>query len=262
MFCRRAGTSYGADRTLGGGKSTIFNLLLDFYRPQNGTITIDGQRLGEVSRQSVQANIAYVDKSHLFRGTMRDNIICGMPDATEAQLIAAAKAAHIHDYITSLPLGYNAQVGEFGSHIPLGQRRRVAVARALIKNAPIVLLDKPTASLDSESEQKVQEALRRLCAGKTTLVIAHRLNTIIDANCVHVVDNSEIVESGRHNILLRHGGRYATLFHLRISGNQALLPANSDGACLIGATASRDPLLGLRCQFSQNVVKQRVGALR
>ena len=214
----------------GGGKSTIFNLLLDFYRPQNGTITIDGQRLGEVSRQSVRANIAYVGQEpFLFRGTIRDNIICGMPDATEAQLIAAAKAAHIHDFITSLPLGYNAQVGEFGSHLSLGQRQRVAVARALIKNAPIVLLDEPTASLDSESEQKVQEALRRLCAGKTTLVIAHRLNTIIDANCIHVVDNSEIVESGRHNILLRHGGRYATLFHLQFPGNQALLPANSDG---------------------------------
>lgn len=214
----------------GGGKSTIFNLLLDFYRPQNGTITIDGQRLGEVSRQSVRANIAYVGQEpFLFRGTIRDNIICGMPDATEAQLIAAAKAAHIHDFITSLPLGYNAQVGEFGSHLSLGQRQRVAVARALIKNAPIVLLDEPTASLDSKSEQKVQEALRRLCAGKTTLVIAHRLNTIIDANCIHVVDNSEIVESGRHNILLRHGGRYATLFHLQFPGNQALLPANSDG---------------------------------
>jgi subfamily B ATP-binding cassette protein MsbA len=204
----------------GGGKSTIFSLLLDFYQPQGGVIAIDGGHLGNVSRKSVRANIAYVGQEpFLFRGSIRDNIMCGKPDASEAELIAAAKVAHAHEFITSFPLGYDSPVGEFGSLLSLGQRQRVAVARALIKDAPIVLLDEPTASLDSESEHKVQEAMRRLCAGKTTLVIAHRLNTIVDADCIHVVENGAIVESGRHGELLRKDGRYATFFRLQFREN-------------------------------------------
>lgn len=212
----------------GGGKSTIFSLLLDFYRPQSGAVAIDGQHLGEVTRKSVRANIAYVGQEpFLIRGSIRENIMCGKPDATEAELIAAAKGAHAHDFIMSFPLGYDSPVGESGSQLSLGQRQRVAVARALIKDAPIVLLDEPTASLDSESEQKVQEAVRRLCRGKTTLVIAHRLNTIVDADCIHVVENGAIVESGRHGELLRKEGRYATFFRLQFPDNQeqAAVPA-------------------------------------
>ncbi len=212
----------------GGGKSTIFSLLLDFYQPQSGTIAVDGRRIGDVSRKSVRASIAYVGQEpFLFRGSIRDNIVCGMPDATEIEMIAAAKGAHIHDFITGLPLGYDAPVGEAGSRLSLGQRQRVAVARALIKNAPIVLLDEPTASLDSESEQKVQEALRRLCAGKTTLVIAHRLNTIVDADHIHVVENGAIVESGAHGKLLGQGGRYATFFRLQFPGERQPRPGNT-----------------------------------
>jgi ATP-binding cassette subfamily B protein len=204
------------------------SLLLDFYRPQSGVIAIDGRHIGDVSRKSVRANIAYVGQEpFLFLGSIRDNIMCGMPDATEAQLFAAAKGAHAHDFITSFPLGYDTPVGEFGSHLSLGQRQRVAVARALIKNAPIILLDEPTASLDSESEQKVQEALHRLCAGKTTLVIAHRLNTIANADCIHVVENGAIVESGPHGELLRRGGRYATFFRLQFPGNREQLLAHT-----------------------------------
>jgi ATP-binding cassette, subfamily B, bacterial MsbA len=200
----------------GGGKSTIFSLLLDFYRAQSGAVAIDGQNLGDVTRKSVRGSIAYVGQEpFLFRGSIRDNIMCGKADATEAELVAAATDAQAHDFIASFPLGYDSEVGEFGSQLSLGQRQRVSVARALIKNAPIVLLDEPTSSLDSESERKVQEALRRLCTGKTTLVIAHRLNTIVDADCIHVVEQGKIVESGRHAELLRRGGRYATFFRLQ-----------------------------------------------
>jgi ATP-binding cassette subfamily B protein len=151
--------------------------------------------------------------------------MCGRPGATEADLIAAAEGANAHDFITSFAQGYDTQVGEGGSQLSLGQRQRVAVARALIKDAPIVLLDEPTASLDNESEHKVRDAITRLCAGKTTLVIAHRLNTIIDADCIHVVEKGAIVESGRHGDLLREGGRYATFFRLQFSDNQEELPA-------------------------------------
>ncbi len=217
----------------GGGKSTIFSLLLDFYRPQSGAIEIDGYQLGDVTRKSVRGNISYVGQEpFLFRGSIRENILCGRPEATEAQLIAAAKAAHAHDFITSMPLGYNSPVGESGSHLSLGQRQRVSVARALIKNAPIVLLDEPTAALDSESEHTVQEALRRLCAGKTTLVIAHRLNTIVDADCIHVVENGQVVESGRHGDLLRKDGRYATFFRLQFPDNQEQLPVSTEDRLL------------------------------
>ena len=200
----------------GGGKSTILSLLLGFYRPQSGAITIDAQPIEEASRTSLRANISYVGQEpFLFRGTIRENILCGMPDAAEAQMVAAAKAAFAHEFIARFPLGYDSPVGQFGWQLSMGERQRVALARAIIKDAPIVLLDEPTASLDSESEKKVQESLHRLCAGRTTLVIAHRLNTITHADCIHVVEDGRVVESGRHDMLLRKGGRYTTFFRLQ-----------------------------------------------
>ncbi len=210
----------------GGGKSTILSLLLGLYHPQRGAIEIDGRPISGFTRKSVRANIAYVGQEpFLFRGTIRDNIMCGRPGATEPDLIAAAEGANAHDFIMSFAQGYDTQVGEGGSQLSLGQRQRVAVARALIKDAPIVLLDEPTASLDNESEHKVRDAIARLCAGKTTIVIAHRLNTIVDADCIHVVEKGTIVESGRHGDLLRKGGRYATFFRLQFPDNQEELPA-------------------------------------
>jgi subfamily B ATP-binding cassette protein MsbA len=210
----------------GGGKSTILNLLLGFYDAGNGTIAIDGYNIAHTSRRSLRASIAYVGQEpFLFRGSIRDNIMCGMPGAADAQIVAAAKAAFAHDFIVSFPLGYDTEVGEFGSQLSLGQRRRIAIARALIKNAPIILLDEPTASLDSESEQKLQEALCSLCAGKTTLVIAHRLNTITHADCIHVVEHGMIVESGRHDALMRKGGRYTTFFRLQFPGDNVSVAA-------------------------------------
>src|SRR5205823_1212240 len=181
-----------------------------------GAIDIDGQNIAAVSRRSLRSQIAYVGQDvFLFRGSVRENIALGRAGASENEIIAAAKAAYAHEFITAFPRGYDTPVGEHGLQLSGGQRQRVAVARALIKNAPIILLDEPTASLDSESERKVQDAIACLCEGRTTLVIAHRLHTIVHADCIHVVENGAVVESGRHESLLRQGGRYAEVFRIQ-----------------------------------------------
>ena len=201
----------------GGGKSTLLNLILRFYDIQGGAIVIDGQNIADVPRRSLRGQIGYVGQDvFLFRGTIRENIAFGKPGASEDEIVAAATAAHAHDFIMSFPLGYDTPVGEHGTQLSGGQRQRVSVARALIKNAPIVLLDEATASLDSESEQLVQEAIARLCQGRTTIVIAHRLHTIVHADRIVVVENGAIVESGRHQDLLRKGGRYASFYRLQL----------------------------------------------
>jgi len=201
----------------GGGKTTVLNLILRFYDASAGRILIDGQDIAKVSRRSLRHEIAYVGQIvHLFRGTIRENIAFGKLGASEAEIVAAAKAAHAHDFITSFPAGYETPVGEHGMQLSGGQRQRIAIARALIKDAPIILLDEATAALDSESERHVQEALNELCKGRTTLVIAHRLSTIMHADCILVVENGVVVESGRHDELLRKGGRYASFYRLQL----------------------------------------------
>src|SRR5262249_36175550 len=166
----------------GGGKSTILSLILRFYEAGSGTIEIDDQDIAARSRQSLRQQISYVGQDvFLFRGTIRENIALGKPGATEDEIVAAAKAAHAHDFIMASALGYDTPVGEHGLQLSGGERQRVSVARAFIKDAPIVLLDEPTASLDSASERLVQEAIAHLCHGRTTLVIAHRLHTIVRA---------------------------------------------------------------------------------
>ncbi len=201
----------------GGGKSTVLNLILRYYDVDSGGILIDGQNISGVSRRSLRQHIAYVGQIvHLFRGSIRYNIAIGKIGASEAEIVAAAKAAHAHDFILGFPSGYDAPVGEYGLQLSGGQRQRIAIARALIKDAPIILLDEATAALDSESERAVQEAVGELCKGRTTLVIAHRLSTIMHADCIHVVENGLIVESGRHEELLRKGGRYSTFYRLQL----------------------------------------------
>ncbi|MDI3468370.1 MAG: Lipid A export permease/ATP-binding protein MsbA [Pseudolabrys sp.] len=201
----------------GGGKSTVFNLLLRFYDLASGAITIGGQNIEAVTRQSLRHHIGYVGQdAFLFRGTIRDNIAYGRPGASEAEIMAAAKNAYAHDFIMSLPQQYDTEVGEHGMQLSGGQRQRVAIARALIKDAPVILLDEPTAALDSESELLVREAIARLCENRTTLVIAHRLHTIAHADRIHVVEGGHVVESGRHDELLRKGGRYATFYRLQL----------------------------------------------
>jgi subfamily B ATP-binding cassette protein MsbA len=201
----------------GGGKSTVLNLILRFYEIEGGTILIDGQDIAGVTRQSVRRQIAYVGQDvFLFRGTIRENIGYGKPNATDAEIMAAARAAHAHDFIMQFPQGYNTPVGEHGLQLSGGQRQRVAIARALIKSAPIILLDEATAALDSESERHVQDAIAELCKGRTTLAIAHRLSTIMHADRILVVEDGVIAESGRHEELLRRSGRYAAFYRLQL----------------------------------------------
>jgi ATP-binding cassette subfamily B protein len=219
------GMSFAAERgkltalvgTSGGGKSTVLNLIMRFYDVDSGRILIDGQDIATVSRRSLREHIAYVGQIvHLFRGSIRDNIAFGKLRASEDEIVAAAKAAHAHDFVESFRDGYDTPVGEHGLQLSGGQRQRVAIARALIKDAPIILLDEATASLDSESEHNVQEAIAELCKGRTTIAIAHRLSTIMHADCILVVEDGMIVESGRHDELLRKGGRYASFYRLQL----------------------------------------------
>ncbi len=216
----------------GGGKSTVLALLLRFHEATQGHILIDGQSIAQVARKSLRRQTAYVGQDvYLFRDTIGANIAFGKDDATQDEIVAAAKAACAHDFITGFPLGYDTPVGEHGAQLSGGQRQRIAVARALIKNAPVILLDEATAALDSESEKAVQEAIEHLCQNRTTIVIAHRLHTIMHADAILVVEGGEIVERGRHDDLLRRGGRYASFFRLQHldAGPSTLAP--------VGATA-------------------------
>jgi ATP-binding cassette subfamily B protein len=201
----------------GGGKSTVLNLLLRFYENERGLITIDGQDISKVSRRSLRQHIAYVGQDvFLFRDTIRENIAFGKPGASDDEIVAAAKAAYAHDFILSFPRGYDTPVGEHGLQLSGGQRQRVAIARALIKNAPIILLDEATAALDSESELQVREAMEHLCQGRTTLAVAHRLHTVSHADRIYVLEDGRVVESGRHDELLRKDGRYASFYRLQL----------------------------------------------
>jgi len=200
----------------GGGKSTVLALLLRLYETGSGEILIDGQNISTVSRRSLRQQTAYVGQDvYLFRATIRENIAFGRPGASHEEIIAAAKAACAHDFIMSFPNGYDTPVGEHGTQLSGGQRQRIAIARALVKNAPIILLDEATAALDSESEKQVQEAITHLCQNRTTIVIAHRLHTIMNSDAILVVEGGEIVECGRHDDLLRRNGRYASFFRLQ-----------------------------------------------
>ena len=201
----------------GGGKSTVLALLLRFYEvnagrhPDRRPVDIGACRANRCARRppmSARTSICSATR-------IRANIAFGKAGATEDEIVAAAKAACAHDFIMGFPLGYDTPVGEHGTQLSGGQRQRIAVARALIKNAPIILLDEATAALDSESERQVQEAIEHLCQNRTTIVIAHRLHTIMHADAILVVEGGEIVERGRHDELLRRGGRYASFFRLQ-----------------------------------------------
>jgi ATP-binding cassette subfamily B protein len=209
----------------GSGKTTIVNLILRFYDVERGKIAVDGQDIRQVSRHSLRRHLAYVGQDvFLFRGTIRDNIAFGKPDANEAEIVAAAKGAYAHDFIMTFPRGYDTPVGEHGLQLSGGQRQRVAIARALIKNAPIILLDEATAALDSESELAVREAMEHLCQGRTTVAIAHRLHTVSHADRICVIEEGEVVESGRHEDLLRKNGRYAAFYRLQLKQQESPAP--------------------------------------
>lgn len=197
----------------GGGKSTVISLLQRFYTPDAGVISIDGQNIQDVAIASLRKQIAFVSQDvFLFRGTIRENIAMGREGASEEDIIAAAIKAHAHEFISSFADGYATQVGEHGAQLSGGQKQRIAIARAVLKNAPILLLDEPTAALDSESERMVQEALDALKQGRTTIVVAHRLQTIVNADRICVVEGGKIAQSGTHGELIAADGAYKSYF--------------------------------------------------
>jgi len=196
----------------GGGKSTILNLIPRFYDATTGAVTIDGIDVRDVTLASLRHQIALVTQEpFLFDETIRANIAYGRPEASEEEIIEAAKAAAAHDFIQALPEGYATLVGEAGARLSGGQRQRIAIARAFLKDAPILLLDEATSALDTESEAQVQVALSRLMAGRTTILIAHRLSTVRGADRIYVIEKGRIVETGDHESLVEKGGLYARL---------------------------------------------------
>lgn len=197
----------------GSGKSTIVNLIMRLYDPDSGAVKIDGQPIDAVTFQSLRQSTAYVGQDlFLFAGTVRHNIGLGRTDATEAEIVAAAKAANAHEFIMRLANGYDTQVGEGGGNLSGGQRQRVTIARAILRNAPILILDEPTSALDSESEALIGEALEHLSKGRTTIIVAHRLSTIAKADNIVVIEGGQVVEQGAPKDLFEQNGRFQKLF--------------------------------------------------
>ena len=198
----------------GAGKTTVTSLLPRFYDPQLGAVRLDGYDVRDLTLESMGKQIGMVfQDTFLFHATIRENLLYGKPEATEAEMVAAAKAAYIHDFIASLPEGYDTVVGERGHRLSGGEKQRVAIARVILKDPRVLILDEATSNLDSESEHLIQVALRPLFEGRTSLVIAHRLSTILAADVILVMDRGELVEQGRHADLLKQDGLYARLYH-------------------------------------------------
>ncbi len=202
----------------GSGKSTLMNLLARFWDIQEGTILINGKDIRKIALSALLEQISMVFQNvYLFKDTIYNNIVMGRPDATEEEVIAAAKKARCYDFIMSLPEGFQTVVGEGGASLSGGEKQRISIARCILKDAPIVILDEATASVDADNEAAIQQALSELCKGKTLLIIAHRLNTIQDADCILVVNNGKIVERGKHNELMHNKGIYRKFVQIKES---------------------------------------------
>ncbi len=221
-FVAEAGKTTALVGRSGGGKTTVMNLILRLYDIESGEILCDGVDIKTVTRNSLRRNISYVaQENFLFKGSVRENIAMGRPGASEAEIVAAAKAAYAHDFIMGFEDGYDSQCGEHGMQLSGGQRQRIAIARAFLKDAPIILLDEATSALDSESEQAIQKALHTLCEGRTTIVIAHRLSTVAQADEICVIDRGRIVERGRHGELLAQGSTYTHIARTQFPADAA-----------------------------------------
>jgi subfamily B ATP-binding cassette protein MsbA len=205
----------------GGGKSTLTKLIPRFHDPLEGSVLWDGVDMRDARLRSLRRNIAIVtQETVLFNDTVRYNIAYSRPGATEAEVEAAARAAHAHDFIKELPAGYDTIVGERGIFLSGGQRQRLAIARAVLADASVLVLDEATSALDAESERLVQKALANLTRGRTTVVIAHRLSTVRRANLIVVIERGRIIETGKHSELLALGGAYSRLYELQFADEE------------------------------------------
>ena len=211
-----AGSTTAIVGATGAGKSTIVKLLLRLYDPQHGAIRVDGVDIRDLALADLRGIFGLVSQDvFLFHGTVRDNIAYGAPDATDAQIAEAAKLAEAHDFITALPLGYDTVVGERGQKLSGGQRQRVCLARAIVADPVVLVLDEATSAVDNETEAAIQRSLAHLAHGRTTLVIAHRLSTVRHADRIHVLQEGRVVEAGTHEELIEHGGLYAALWRVQ-----------------------------------------------
>jgi ABC-type multidrug transport system fused ATPase/permease subunit len=209
----RAGQRVGLVGHSGAGKTTLITMLMRLYEVQRGAIRIDGQNIAAVTQASLRRSIGLIPQDViLFHRTLMENIRYGRPGASDAEVLRAAERAHAHEFITALPEGYRTMVGERGVKLSGGQRQRIAIARVMLKDAPILLLDEATSALDSEVEAAIQASLYRLMEGKTVIAIAHRLSTIAAMDRLIVLDNGRVVEEGDHKTLLARGGLYARLW--------------------------------------------------
>lgn len=236
-FSVASGERVGVVGSSGAGKSSVVRMLLRFYDPQSGSVSIGGQDLRELDPEQVRRQIAVVAQdTYLFYGTVEDNLRLGRPDASAPEVEAAARAANAHDFIQALPHGYRTIIGERGTRLSGGQRQRIAIARALLRDAPILILDEALSSVDAENEAVIQEALDRLVQGRTTLILAHRLSSVIGADRILVLDHGRVVESGRHDELIRVNGPYRRLMGTQVTREKDSAPGAMDALAGLAST--------------------------
>ena len=213
----------------GVGKSTLAKLLLRFYDPTEGVIRLDGQDLRDLPVHALREHIALLlQEALVFDATVRENIAYGRPNATHAEIVRAATAADAHDFIAALPHGYDTVVGQKGRRLSGGQRQRIAIARAMIRDSPVLILDEPTSDLDPESGQRILEPLRRLMRGRTTIIVSHNLMTVREATTILVLQDGRVIERGTHGDLLARDGTYAALYRLGQDPGAAITVSETD----------------------------------